>query len=173
MCAMKNCIDRWIEILYRPSLWSVEHVVNERGRPQTWPAVDVRMKTLFATTMLQRLDLFQQKYCDIQSFHCPASSKTANWRLPCETTRTGPRTHLPKQHCLHSFWWLRWGSFFLKVILLGQGDCIVAPPSKSLCVRTKARVELATISLKTTSPCVKLGLGRAVQGDRLAGMTVD
>ena len=54
----------------------------------------------------------------------------------------------------------------LQVILLGQGDWIVTPPPKSLCVRTKVRVELATISLKTTSPCVKLGGGRVVQGDR-------
>ena len=60
----------------------------------------------------------------------------------------------------------------LQVILLGQGDWIVTSPSKLLCVRTKVRVELATISLKTTSPCVKLGGGRAAQGDRLAGMIV-
>ena len=158
--------------MYRPSLWSVEHVVNEHGRPQTWPVVVVRMKTLFATTMSQRLDLFQQKYCDIQYFHFIASSKTTNWRLPCETTRTGSRTHLPEQHCLHSFWWLWWGNFFLKVILLGQGDWSVTAPSKFLSVRTKVRVELATTSLKTTSPCVKLGGGRAAQGDRLAGMIV-
>ena len=58
----------------------------------------------------------------------------------------------------------------LQVILLGQGDYIVTPPSKSLCVRTKVRVELATISLKTTSPCVKLGGGRVAQGDRLASI---
>ena len=48
----------------------------------------------------------------------------------------------------------------------------MTPPSKFFCARTKVRVELATISLKTTSPCVKLGGGRAAQGDRLAGMIV-
>ena len=61
----------------------------------------------------------------------------------------------------------------LQVFLLGQGDWIVTPPSKLLCViRTKVRVELATILSKTTSPGAKLGGGRAAQGDRLAGMIV-